>query len=312
MMSGDFRVGEWEVQPAVNRLRRGDQVVRLEPKVMQVLVCLAEQAGHVVSRDTLIARVWPDVFVTDDVLHRAIRELRRVFGDDTAAPRYIETIRKRGYRLIATVSTGPDRISEASPPGLGIAAPVAGAIATPVAAVRPWRFTLAAGALVVACAAVLFTLLTRPATIATAHARFVPLVSGPLNESDPAIAPDGRRVAYVLRDGPETAHADIYIQAHGARAIRFTDNPADDRMPAWSPDGRRLAFVRLTGESCDIYVRAIQSASEQRVAPCGNVHEPRVTWPRKATPCSFPTRRQVRCTAGASAASRSRRESARH
>jgi Tol biopolymer transport system component/DNA-binding winged helix-turn-helix (wHTH) protein len=281
MMSGDFRIAEWEVQPAVNRVRRGDQIVRLEPKVMQVLVCLAEHAGDVVTRETLIARVWPDVFVTDDVLHRAIRELRRVFGDDTAAPRYIETIRKRGYRLIATVSTGLDRISEASPAELGIVAPMAGAIAiaTPVASVRPWPFTLAAAALVVACAAVLFALLSRPASIATqAHARFVPLVSGPLNESDPAIAPDGQRVAYVLRDGPETAHADIYIQPQGGAAIRFTDHPADDRMPAWSPDGRRLAFVRLTAESCDIYVRAIESASERRVAACGNVHEPRVTW----------------------------------
>ena len=52
-----------------------------------------------------MARVWPGVFVIDDVLHRAIRELRRVFGDDTANPTYVETIRKRGYRLIAPVRT---------------------------------------------------------------------------------------------------------------------------------------------------------------------------------------------------------------
>ena len=74
--------------------------MRLEPKVMHVLVCLAEHAGEVVTREQLIARVWSDVFVTDDVLHRAVRELRRVFGDRTEAPRYIETIRKRGYRLM--------------------------------------------------------------------------------------------------------------------------------------------------------------------------------------------------------------------
>ena len=77
--------------------------MRLEPKVMQVLECLAATPGEVVSRDDLVARVWPDVFVTDDVLHRAIRELRRAFGDDTAKPAYVETIRKRGYRLIAPV-----------------------------------------------------------------------------------------------------------------------------------------------------------------------------------------------------------------
>ena len=72
-------------------MSRGDEVVRLEPKVMQVLVCLCETPGEVVTRETLIARVWPDVYVTDDVLHRAIRTLRRIFQDETASPAVIET-----------------------------------------------------------------------------------------------------------------------------------------------------------------------------------------------------------------------------
>ena len=96
-----FQVGDWQVQPSLNRLSRGGEEVRLEPKVMQVLECLAAKPGDVVTRDELVAQVWPGVFVTDDVLHRAIRELRRAFGDETANPTYIETIRKRGYRLIS-------------------------------------------------------------------------------------------------------------------------------------------------------------------------------------------------------------------
>ena len=103
-----FQVGDWRVHPSLNRLARNGEDVRVEPKVMQVLECLAEKPGEVVSRDELVARVWAGVFVTDDVLHRAIRELRRVFGDDTAKPTYIETIRKRGYRLIAPVVIGAD------------------------------------------------------------------------------------------------------------------------------------------------------------------------------------------------------------
>ena len=71
---------------------------------MQVLEALAETPGEVVTRETLVARVWPGVFVSEDVLHRAIRELRRIFGDDTTNPTYVETIRKRGYRLIAPVA----------------------------------------------------------------------------------------------------------------------------------------------------------------------------------------------------------------
>ena len=105
-----FLVGHWRVHPSLNRLSRNGEDVRVEPKVMQVLECLAEKPGEVVSRDELVARVWPDVFVSDDVLHRAIRELRRVFGDDTANPTYIETIRKRGYRLIAPVVGADPRV----------------------------------------------------------------------------------------------------------------------------------------------------------------------------------------------------------
>ena len=79
---------------------------------MQVLEALAETPGEVVTREQLVARVWPGVFVSDDVLHRAIRELRRAFGDDTGNPTYVETIRKRGYRLIAPWSASrPQRPS---------------------------------------------------------------------------------------------------------------------------------------------------------------------------------------------------------
>ena len=100
----EFQVGEWSVHPSLNRLSRGADEVRVEPKVMQVLEVLAETP----TRSSRASNWWrasgQDVFVTDDVLHRAIRELRRVFGDDTANPTYVETIRKRGYRLIAPVA----------------------------------------------------------------------------------------------------------------------------------------------------------------------------------------------------------------
>jgi DNA-binding winged helix-turn-helix (wHTH) protein len=99
-----FQVGEWRVHPSLNRLTRGAEEVRVEPKVMQVLEALAETPGDVITRDRLVEKVWPGVFVSDDVVHRAIRELRRAFGDETTNPAYVETIRKRGYRLIAPVT----------------------------------------------------------------------------------------------------------------------------------------------------------------------------------------------------------------
>ena len=76
-------------------MTRGELELRLEPKVMQVLEVLADTPGEVVTRETLEARVWPATYVSEDVLQRAIRELRKAFGDDAANPTYVETIRKR-------------------------------------------------------------------------------------------------------------------------------------------------------------------------------------------------------------------------
>ena len=272
-MSGDFFVGGWRVQPAANRLQRDDAVVRLEPKVMQVLVCLAEQAGEVVTREALIARVWPDVFVTDDVLHRAVRELRRVFGDSSSEPRFIETIRKRGYRLIVTVEP-----NAAAAPPLADAASRQSTVDRGPDRSRSWPMPALAAALGLLLAVVIVGLSLRKDTATEAHARFVPLVSGASNESDPAIAPDGVRLAYVVRDTAND-QADIYVQPRpGASAERLTDSPADDRFPAWSPDGRRLAFVRMSGGQCEIFVRSLEAASEQRITRCPNPSEPRLAW----------------------------------
>lgn len=101
-MQGEFQIAEWVVSPKLNSFRRNGQVVHLEPKVMQVLVCLAEERD-VVSKEKLMRRVWPDTFVTDDVLTRSISELRKVFADNPKNPQIIQTIPKGGYRLIAPV-----------------------------------------------------------------------------------------------------------------------------------------------------------------------------------------------------------------
>jgi DNA-binding winged helix-turn-helix (wHTH) protein len=96
-----FRIGEFHhVEPLLNTVAGPAGTTRLEPKVMQVLVCLAAQAGQVVPKERLMRTVWPDTAVGDDVLTRCISELRRLFGDDAREPRFIETIPKSGYRLI--------------------------------------------------------------------------------------------------------------------------------------------------------------------------------------------------------------------
>ena len=98
-----MRIGDWDADFALNLLRRGQQAVHLEPKAMELLFFLAGHPGEVVSRDDLLAALWDGVVVGDDALTQAVIKLRKAFGDNPREPSYIQTVPKRGYRLIAQV-----------------------------------------------------------------------------------------------------------------------------------------------------------------------------------------------------------------
>jgi DNA-binding winged helix-turn-helix (wHTH) protein/tetratricopeptide (TPR) repeat protein len=115
-LQAGFRIGECLIEPRKNRISRGESEVHLEPRVMDVLVCLAAHAGEVVSRDTLNQQVWRDVVVTDQAVTNCISELRNHLGDDRSANRIIETIPKRGYRLGAPVQLVQQAPAVAAPP----------------------------------------------------------------------------------------------------------------------------------------------------------------------------------------------------
>ncbi len=100
-----FTVGDFEVFPREEKIVDGDSSHHVEPKVMHVLVTLATNAGHTVSRDQILEEVWSDAIVGDEVLSRAISLLRGYFGDERTSPRYIRTVPRKGYELIADVGT---------------------------------------------------------------------------------------------------------------------------------------------------------------------------------------------------------------
>ena len=75
---------------------------------MRLLLCLAENAGEVVSIDDLLSEVWQGVIVTPDSVYQAVTSLRRLLGDDPKQPVYIATVPRRGYRMVATVDSRID------------------------------------------------------------------------------------------------------------------------------------------------------------------------------------------------------------
>jgi adenylate cyclase len=99
----NFHVADWYVDVDADRIQSGQQDIKLESKVMALLVYLAQHQGEVVSREQLEADVWVDRVISYDALTSCITRLRRVLGDDSRQPVYIETVSKKGYRLIAPV-----------------------------------------------------------------------------------------------------------------------------------------------------------------------------------------------------------------
>ncbi len=270
-----FRVDGRLVQPDLNRICGPDGEVQVEPRVMQVLLTLSRTPGQVVSRDTILDEVWGDQIVGEENLTRAISELRRIFDDEARKPRYIETIRHHGYRLIAPVTApGDDDAGDAAdesadesaaagaPEGeeVGSAAPVipstrAGAETPRPGGGLPGRIPLGAVLLVVITAVALNWWLdgrrrdpAGPVPVPSPEdAR--PLTAYPGRERHPALSPDGLRVAFAW-SGPETEGpgTSLFIkQQNSETPFRLTGSEGWVAWPAWSPDGQTIAYVQGGG-----------------------------------------------------------------
>src|SRR5262245_8770128 len=96
-----IRFPPFALDPQNARLYRGDEVVPLRGKTLAVLEYLVARPGQLVTKDELLKEVWPEVYVSEDVLVGCVHELRHVFGDTRSAARFVETVYRRGYRWIA-------------------------------------------------------------------------------------------------------------------------------------------------------------------------------------------------------------------
>ena len=134
----ELEVGEWQIYPALNRIARRGEFVQLQNLSMQVLMHLSRQPGVVATYDELLDALWPGRFVAEDAVHRRIADLRRHLKDNARSPRYIETIPKRGYRIIASVQRPVCRVRRRLP--LGRSAIIAALVAAMASLIvmTPW------------------------------------------------------------------------------------------------------------------------------------------------------------------------------
>ncbi|MBB1061661.1 winged helix-turn-helix domain-containing protein [Marilutibacter spongiae] len=280
------------VAPGARRPRR------ITPKAMGVLRVLADSPGKVVSRDQLLAQVWPDTLPGDDVVTQAVTQLRKAFGERRDSPAYIETIAKSGYRLLAETewlpaSPGEHAAAQARDGGAHVARDEAPELLRMSASRQPSRWWLRERVVVVAVAvvaalALAFVLLGRTSReegavlasephahgeiIATPPRPYRLLSSAPGFELSPTLSPDASMAAYASTL-PNRRGTVIQVQTTNGsqpRQISFPPDGVSDRAPSWSPDGREIAYVRYgPGKACQVLVTAASGGgTERNVANC--------------------------------------------
>lgn len=99
-----FYFGPFRLDPEAAELRRDEQRIELRAKCLHLLLYLVEKKGKLVSRETLLERLWSDVVVGQETLSRTVTEIRQALGDDADSPQYIETVPRQGYKFIAAVT----------------------------------------------------------------------------------------------------------------------------------------------------------------------------------------------------------------
>ena len=254
MMSPCYRWDGFVLDLDGYRLERDNLPLSLEPKAFELLALMVQRPRHLFTKREIFDTIWRDTAVTDHALTRVIAQLRKVLGDDSRDPRYIETVPSKGYRWIAPVSIEPDI---AAPRVQSNSAP-AGERPFSAARLIDFRSTGLAIALVLAALAALgIVAMRRPdqaassddAGRAASADRFAGPVRWPVQltnhaglEVQPDLSPLGDAVAYA---SDRSGAFEIYVRALGSGAARDTAITSDgghNFQPAWSPDGRFLAY----------------------------------------------------------------------
>ncbi|MDC8015776.1 winged helix-turn-helix domain-containing protein [Tahibacter soli] len=279
-----FRLGAWRIDPTSHELVASERRVRLQPKLMQLLLRLAREPGSVVRREQLLDDVWEGRDVNDEVLSRAIAELRQLLEDDPRTPRYIETLPKLGYRLVAAVEpadAAPVDAPRADTPRAETlrAGPVLDASGLPVAdpgAKRRLGLAIAISIGVALALAVFLATMLPPAPGAFQDAgdlrlrvdRARPFATEPGYDQSARFSRDGRLVAWSASDEKLT-RAGIWVGSRdGGTRRRLTDADAWDFSPAFVDGDTAVVFARYTAATCEVRKQSLLAQESVRLTDC--------------------------------------------
>lgn len=247
---------------------------RITPKALGVLLELAREPGVTRTREDLLQRVWNGRAGDGDVLTQAVKELRRVFGDDLTTPRFIETVPRVGYRLLADVGW-EDSLAGGATDDTGVVPGVHGAdAALPSAAAtsrrRRWRRYAALGLALPLAVWLPRYLLPRAPVLAEPMPVAAPLMltADPGAESTPRLSPDATRLAYVAID-PGSGRQRVHVRGVNASTTLFpSEGLGEESWPVWSADGAQIAFARRQGQDCSMITVDVLGGAERLRSAC--------------------------------------------
>lgn len=251
-----YRFDGFELDPAESRLSRDGRLVEAQPKVLEALGYFLERPGRLISKEELVAALWPGVHVGDESLTQLVRKLRVALDDDSKTPRFVQTVLKRGYRFVAAVeAVSPDRPRPPAPRRL-VSAPAGRRLAAILA-------IAAAGVGLGLYAARDRAKQERGTGSALAGWREVRLTTTPARESYPALAPSGQRYAFVRPTEPD-GEFDLFVADLAGAESRLTATPASEFAPQFSPDERWVLYSRRDAIGPSVWrVAALGGAPER-------------------------------------------------
>jgi Tol biopolymer transport system component/DNA-binding winged helix-turn-helix (wHTH) protein len=254
-----MRFGEFEADLQSRELFRSGARISLPNQSFLALAALLERPGQLVSREELRARLWPDKRVVEfeQGLNAIINRLREAMGDSAADPKFIETLPRRGYRFIATVSeSAPDEDRRDK---------------------RRLIYKLAIGlCAVVGLFALTFFFASQSDNDEVSNLTITPLTSLIGRELAPAFSPDGERLVFGWNGHADGAGGfDLYMKhADSEETVRLTHDPADALSSAWSHDGAQIAFARRSAKASGIYLIPSTGGPERLLARAEFLDEP--------------------------------------
>ena len=258
------RFGAFELDLRVGELRKAGVRVNLQEQPFKVLECLVERPGELVTREELRQRLWQDDTFVDfeHGVNAAVKRLRETLGDSAETPRFIETLPRRGYRLIAPVERDEAPVVEPDPPNTRRGADQGLQADEPPALPRRWsgRLIVAIVLGILVIAAFGGWVLSRSPKTPELPMKVIALTSLKGFEIGPSFSRDGTRVAFGW-DGEAQDNYDIYVQLVGSAEPprRFTTEPAFEVNPAWSPDDMQIAYLREDPQRKELNVWVMSS-----------------------------------------------------